>query len=257
MKWLLLSCLAFGILLILAYANRHRIRQAKAFVVDRYVNPRLPADAVTPVPKDIERHHQFLERIKRGNIDVAFFGDSITDSWPTVGEKTWSRFAIYNPANFGVARDRTEHLLWRLENGELEGIDPKVVVLLIGTNNVGSIQQERSEWVVNGIQKIVQKIRARLPAATIILHAIFPRDARNSEARKRVAEINEKIPTLADGKSIIFANFGAQFLDANDEISPDIMPDGLHLTEKGYDIWYQQLEPVLTKLMLEQSATRR
>ena len=248
MKWLLLLCLALGFALAFAYANRQRLKQVKAFVINHYVNPRLPTDAVTAVSKDTERHYQFLERIKSGNIDVAFFGDSITDSWPTVGAKTWSRFAAYNPANFGVSGDRTEHLLWRLENGELEGINPKVVVLLIGTNNVGAIEQERPEWVFNGIRKIVQTIRSRLPSAIVILHAIFPRDSNNSANRKRVAEINEKIPSLADGQKIVFADFGVNFLDSNGEISPDIMPDGLHLTEKGYDIWYRQLDPLLAKL---------
>ena len=251
MKWLLLFCLALALLLVLAYASRHRIRQAKAFVLNRYVNPRSSTDAITPTPKDVERHHEFLERIKRGNIDLVFFGDSITDGWPTAGEQTWSRFAMYNPANFGVSGERTEHLLWRLQNGELEGLNPKVVVLLIGTNNIGAVQYERPEWVFRGIQKIVETIRSRLPNATIVLQAIFPRDTSNSEQRKRVAEVNEKIVKLADGKKIIFADFGASFLDANGEISPDVMPDGLHLTAKGYDIWYQQLAPLLAKLMAE------
>jgi len=253
MKWLLLFSLALALLLVLAYASRHRIRQAKAFVLNRYVNPRSSTDAITPTPKDVERHREFLERIKRGNIDLVFFGDSITDGWTTEGENTWSRFAIYSPANFGVSGDRTEHLLWRLQNGELEGINPKVVVLLIGTNNIGAIQGERPEWVFSGVEKIVETIRSRLPNATIVLHAIFPRDASASDSRKRVGEVNEKIAKLADGKKIIFADFGASFLDANGEISADVMPDGLHLSRKAYDIWYQQLEPLLAKLMAQPS----
>jgi len=251
MKWLLLFGVAFALLLILAYANRYRLRQAKAFVLNRYANPRASTDALTPTPKDLERHRDFLERIKRGNIDVVFFGDSITDYWPIEGENTWSRFAIYNPANFGVSGDRTEHLLWRLQNGELEGINPKVIVVLIGTNNIGAIQYQRPEWIFHGIQKIVETIQSRLPNAKIILHAIFPRNTKDSDPRKRATQVNEKIAKLADGRKIIFADFYSSFLDANGEISPDVMPDGLHLSTKGYDIWYQQLEPLLSRLMGE------
>ena len=129
--------------------------------------------------------------------------------------------------------------------------------MLIGTNNIGKFRYEQPEWVFRGIKKIVDTIQSRLPKAAIVLHAIFPRNASNSDERKRVTDVNERIAKLADGKQIMFPNFGPAFLQPDGEISPDVMPDGLHLTAKGYEIWYQQLEPVLSKLIRDSSATNR
>src|SRR5687768_6223587 len=97
--------------------------------------PRTEADAVTPAIKDRHRHDMFLYRITQGDVGLLFLGDSITDGWPRSGEWSWLKFAPYKPANFGIGGDRTEHLLWRITNGELDGIKPKVTVLMIGTNN--------------------------------------------------------------------------------------------------------------------------
>src|SRR5450432_2845293 len=108
--------------------------------------PRTAEDAITPVVKDRNRHIEFLNRIKDGEVGLLFLGDSITDGWPRRGELSWLKFAPYHPANFGISADRTEHVLWRITNGELEGIHPKVTVIMIGTNNIGQNPTELPEW---------------------------------------------------------------------------------------------------------------
>ena len=213
---------------------------------------RTAADAITPVVKDQDRHQQFLERIKQGEIDVLFLGDSITDWWPTIGQESWSRLANNKPANFGVANDRTEHLLWRITHGELDGIAPKVVVILIGTNNVGQLADERPEWIAGGIRQIVATVHEKLPNAKVILHAIFPRDGKESPTRIAVRDVNNLIRDLDDGNKTRFLDLGESFLDADGNIPPDIMPDGLHLTAKGYEIWFEKISPLLNEITSQQ-----
>ena len=210
---------------------------------------RTEMDSVTPVPKDLERHQQFLLRIEQSEIGLLFLGDSLTDWWPSVGERSWLRLAKYNPANFGVAGDRTEHLLWRITNGELDGIDPRVVVLLIGTNNFGEVAGERPEWVAKGIEKILTEIRQRLPRSKILLLGIFPRDTNASPRRQMIRETNEKIRQFADGSKTHYLDIGESFLDSGGEILAGVMPDALHLSLKGYEIWYEKMQPVLQDLM--------
>jgi beta-glucosidase len=213
------------------------------------IKQRSEMDAVTPVAKDLERHQQFLLRIEQSEIGLLFLGDSLTDWWPRVGERSWLRFAKYNPANFGVAGDRTDHLLWRITNGELDGINPRVVVLLIGTNNFGEFPDEQPDWVANGIEKIVQEVRRRLPRSKLLLLGIFPRDAKTSPHRQKVRQTNERIRQFADGGDTHYLDIGDSFLDPNGEIPAELMPDGLHLSLKGYEIWYEKMQPVLHDLM--------
>jgi beta-glucosidase len=205
-------------------------------------------DALTPMMKDEDRHRQFLERIKQGGIDVLFLGDSITDWWPTVGEESWSRLARYNPTNFGVSGDRTEHLLWRITHGELEGIDPKAVVILIGTNNIGNFEDERPEWIADGIRQIVATVRERLPNAKVLLFGIFPRDGKDTAQRRAVRAVNDLICRLDDGDKTRFVDIGESFLDADGNIAPDLMPDQLHLSAKGYEIWFHKIAPLLAEM---------
>jgi len=117
----------------------------------KFQKSRKAEDAATAVAKDLERHAQFLERAKQGDIDLLFLGDSITDRWPRVGEESWVKLAPFKPADFGVEGDCTEHLLWRIEHGELDAISPKVVVVLIGSNNVFYFPDEKPEWTAAGI----------------------------------------------------------------------------------------------------------
>ncbi|MCM2273806.1 MAG: GDSL-type esterase/lipase family protein [Candidatus Didemnitutus sp.] len=211
--------------------------------------PRTPESAVTPNNRNPRRHAEFLARIQHGPVGVLFLGDSITDFWPRKGELTWLKFAPYQPANFGISAERTEDVLWRLQNGELDGIDPKVVVMMIGTNNLGHFADERPEWAAAGVQRLLETIRAKLPRATILLYAVFPRATAGSALRTRVAELNRHLAPLADGRDIRFIDIGAGFLDAQGEIPADIMPDKLHPGHQGYDVWYADLAPRLAELM--------
>lgn len=207
--------------------------------------------ALTPEVKDPNRHEQFLARIKQGPADLLFLGDSITDGWPNGGKESWAKFAPYKPADFGISGDRTEHVIWRITHGELEGISPKVVVIMIGTNNVGHFPDEKPEWAAAGVKKIVEIVREKLPEAKILLLGVFPRDTKDSVPRKKVNEINEIIAKLGDGKTVKYLDIGDKFLDANGEIPKDIMTDKLHPNAKGYDIWYDAMQPVLDKMMKE------
>ncbi len=211
--------------------------------------PRTPESALTPAIKDPNRHTEFLYRITQGPADLLLLGDSITDAWPHRGEWSWLKLAHWNPANFGVSGDRTEHLLWRITNGELDGIHPKVTVIMIGTNNIGHFRDEKPEWTAAGVKKIVETVHEKLPATKVLLLGVFPRDGKGSSSREAVAKINQSIAALDDAKQTRFLDIGAQFLDAQGEIPPDVMPDGLHPSPKGYDIWFSAMQPLLDEMM--------
>jgi lysophospholipase L1-like esterase len=221
--------------------------------------PRTPDDAVTPQVKSpgtegfLRRHEQFLKRKAEGPIDLLFIGDSITDFWPRRGKDSWQKFEEkYHPADFGISGDRTEHVLWRLDNGEIDGItpNPKVVVIMIGTNNIGHFPDEKPAWAAAGIIKIVQTVRTKLPDSKILLLGVFPRDTKDSPRREKVKQINDIISKLDDGgRHVKYLDIGDKFLDSNGEIPQDVMRDKLHPTTQGYDIWYGAIEPTLDELM--------
>lgn len=208
--------------------------------------PRVEADAATPAIKNKERHEQFLARIKQGPVGVLMLGDSITDGWDNAGIQMWRKFQPLQPANFGISGDRTEHVLWRIQNGELDGIAPKAVVIMIGTNNTGG---DKPEWIAAGVTKIVETVHAKLPNTKVLLLAVFPRDTKDSGARKKVTAVNDIIKNLHDGNKTVFLDLTDKFLDAEGNIPKDIMPDGLHPNAKGYNIWYDAMMPTLEGLM--------
>jgi lysophospholipase L1-like esterase len=203
-----------------------------------------PATAI-PAPKDVARHEQFLQRISEGPIGVAFFGDSITDGWRAVPDVWNEAFGRYDPANFGISGDGTQHVLWRMLHGELEGYHPRVVVLMIGTNNMGAPAGD----IVLGVSEIVQTVREKQPDAKILLLAIFPRQQHPDALREKVKQVNEQLAKLADGQMVRFLDIGAHFVSDDGTISPDIMPDFLHLSQKGYEIWARQIGPTLEQMM--------
>ena len=211
--------------------------------------PRTPESAVTPAIKDQRRHEAFLKRIAAGPVGLLFLGDSITDFFPSRAKEVWAKFAPYQPADFGISGDRTEHLLWRLENGELDGIAPKATVIMIGTNNIGHFDDEQPEWAAAGVAKVVATVRAKLPATRILLLGVFPRDRKDSPRRKAVEAINAIIAKLGDGQAVTYLDIGDKFLDAAGAIPKDVMPDALHPSEKGYGIWYDAMWPTLEKLL--------
>ena len=209
---------------------------------------RTAESALTPEIKDPNRHTQFLARIKQGPVGLLFLGDSITDAWPGRGKSSWEKYAKYQPADFGISGDRTEHLLWRITHGELEGIDPKVVIIMIGTNNIGHFGDETPEWAAAGVKKIVDIVHEKLPKAKVLLLGVFPREGKTSDHRKKVEAINDIIAKLDDGKKTFYLDIGAKFLDADGNIPKDVMPDSLHPSAKGYDIWHDAMQPTLEKL---------
>ncbi|MBX7121421.1 MAG: GDSL family lipase [Opitutaceae bacterium] len=214
--------------------------------------------ATVPVPRDekwVARHKGFVEIAKAGNVDVLFLGDSITDFWRREGLAIWEeRFAPLKAANFGISGDRTQHVLWRIENGELDGISPKVVVLMIGTNNTGferdKITPRNTEAeTAEGVRAIVEHLRAKLPSTRILLLAIFPRGEKDSPARAQVNAINKMIAKLKDGDHVVFLNINKRFLQPDGTLSKDIMPDLLHPNAAGYKIWADAIQKPLARLL--------
>jgi lysophospholipase L1-like esterase len=195
----------------------------------------------------IRQHESFLERAKQGNIDLLFLGDSITQGWNGGGKAVWERFyGSRNAANFGIGGDRTQHVLWRLDHGEVDGIHPKVAVLMIGTNNLGS---NAPDEIANGVIAIVKRLREKLPETKLLLLAIFPRDENPSARRERLKAVNEKIASLDDGSMVRYLDIGQSFLNTDSTISKEIMPDFLHLSSKGYRIWADAMEPTLWSML--------
>jgi lysophospholipase L1-like esterase len=214
--------------------------------------------ATNPVPRDakwIARHESFVKQAQQGGIDLLFMGDSITDFWRNRGSNVWNTYyAPLHAANFGISADRTQHVLWRIEHGELDGIHPKVVVLMIGTNNTGKEQDHQTirntpPQVIEGVTAVVHEIQAKLPETKILLLAIFPRSQRGEPIRDEIKQINLSIAQLDDGKSVTFLDIGPKFLEPDGTLSREIMPDLLHPSEKGYQIWAEAMQPTLNRLM--------
>jgi lysophospholipase L1-like esterase len=195
-----------------------------------------------------ERHDALVKRAKAGKVDLLFLGDSITEGWQD--NDVWqSHYGRRSAACFGIGGDAAENLIWRMENGELEGIAPRVVVVLIGTNNLG-LRKDPPDAVARKITAVVATVRRRLPAARVLLLAIFPRGAEpGSEMRAGIARVNEQIARLDDGKAVRFLDLGPRLTNPNRSISKEVMPDLVHLSEKGYAIWADGMEPLLTEMM--------
>lgn len=202
---------------------------------------------VIPVPNTSrpQDHEQNLKRIAQGPIGVAFIGDSITWGWGGAADIWEQSFGQYQPANFGVPGDRTQNVLWRLDHGELDGYQAKVVVLLIGTNNMGNPAKD----IALGTQKIIQLIQEKQPQASILLLAAFPRANKTDKVRHEVQEYNEELQKLGDDQKVRFLDIGSHFLSPDGILSTEIMPDLLHLSHQGYEIWAQNMGPVLDEMM--------
>jgi lysophospholipase L1-like esterase len=199
-----------------------------------------------PNPGFIRQHQAFVKTAQEGTAELVFLGDSITAGWN--GQKEiWNKaFGAYKPVNFGIGGDRTQHVLWRLENGEFDGIKPKAAVIMIGTNNSG---QDSAEGIARGVTKIVEYIRKQSPKTKILLLAIFPRGQSPNPQREKLKKTNEIIAKLDDGKSVFFLDIGDKFVEADGTISKEMMRDYLHLTAKGYQIWADAITPKLAELM--------
>ncbi len=197
-----------------------------------------------------ERFAHNQARLKQGNVQLLMLGDSITEGWDKGGRALWDeRFEPLGAVNLGYGGDRTEHLLWRLQNGELDGISPKAAVVMIGTNNTG-LRRDGPAMTVAGIRAVLDELRARQPQMKILLLGIFPRDAQpGTEARRINQAVNDRIAEFADGEHIFYQDIGDQFLDSEGRLSADIMPDYLHPNEQGYQIWADALMPLVSPLL--------
>ncbi|HSU53262.1 MAG TPA: platelet-activating factor acetylhydrolase IB subunit [Candidatus Dormibacteraeota bacterium] len=212
--------------------------------------PSIPATRSNPT-NWMARHEGFVKQAKNGGIDLLFMGDSITDGWRTKGKNVWNK--SYEPrhaANFGIGGDRTQHVLWRIENGELDGIKPKVMVLMIGTNNSNS---DEPKPIADAIKLIIDETRAKCPETKILLLAVFPRNKPNDTPKQLEtnARVNELISKYDDGKNVKFLDINKVFLASDGKVPAEIMPDFLHPNEKGYQLWADAMEPTLKKMLNE------
>ncbi len=223
--------------------------------------------AVTPAPRPdqnwwMPRHENIIKRNAEGNVDLIMIGDSITHGWENSGRAIWDKYyAPRNAVNMGFSGDRTQHVLWRLQNGELDGINPKLAVIMIGTNNSNG-EDNTSQEIADGIKAICAEIRGRLPETKILILAIFPRgDANQRKDKKHDAPFNLQwaknnsagtlASAIADGKNIFYLDINSAFLNKDNVLTREIMPDLLHPREKGYQIWADAMEPAIKKLMGE------
>ena len=195
------------------------------------------------------RHLGFVEIAKQGNIDLLLHGDSITDWW-VQGDQNKAVFDKYfggiRTANFGIAGDTTQGVLWGLRNGEGQGFQPKAVMLMIGTNNAANTAPE----VAEGIGAIVLELRQNFPDAKILLLGIFPRGVPGDQVRDKIAEVNRIIARLDDQKHVFYMDIGAAFLDERGYFLPDAFrPDNLHPQAKGYEIWGNAVQAKLAELL--------
>jgi lysophospholipase L1-like esterase len=217
-------------------------------------NVAAPNTATNPVPRDanwVKRHEGFVKQAQQGGVDILFMGDSITDFWRNRGLNVWNKYyAPQHAANFGIGGDRTEHVLWRMDRGELDGIKPKVVVLMIGTNNTGKGRGANSvPQIIEGVTAVVNDIRMKLPDSKILLLGIFPRGTLDDPQRAQVALINTAIAKLDDGTMVKFLDIGSKFLEADGTLPRSVMPDLLHPNEHGYQIWADAMNPTLDEMM--------
>jgi lysophospholipase L1-like esterase len=200
----------------------------------------------------LKRHESFVDIARQDNFDLLFIGDSLTDFWRTRGKAVWERnFGPLRAENFGISGDRTQNVFWRVQHGELDGTHPKLVVLLIGTDNS---QSDSAENIATGITAIVKEIRARCPATKVLLLAIFPRadtpdETERDKISQKIRDTNKIIASLDDGTSIKYLDIGPKFADSSGALQKRVMPDFLHPNDKGYQIWADAILPTVNAMM--------
>lgn len=201
------------------------------------------------------RHEQKLAEVKKmgDKCQLIFVGDSITHLWESRGRKVWDKyFAPRGAINLGFSGDRTEHVLWRLEHGEVDGIHPKLAVVMIGTNNTGQERHDPAEQTAAGVKAILHDLRTKLPDTKILLLAVFPRSAKPTDHLREVnTKLNSIIKNDADGKHIYWLNINKVFLTDDGTLTRAMMPDLLHPSEHGFELWAKAIEPSVKKLMDE------
>ena len=225
---------------------------ASSFQIDR------GGTAARAVPRDEEwwmnAHRSILER-SRKSVDLLFLGDSITHRWQD--NDVWRQFyGGRNAANYGIPGDQTEHLLWRVTHDEVQGIQPKVVVLMIGTNNIG---RNTPSEIAEAIKQIVQELRSRLPKSKILVLGVLPRSENQStefvkthdsaKTDTQTAEINGRLARLSDRSMVRYLDLRQNFLDREGLVPKALMLDFLHLSDQGYRVWAEAMEPLLQEML--------
>ncbi len=208
---------------------------------------------VRPVPHagTMARHKQMNKRVKQGDVALLMIGDSITQGWEGGGKDVWKKYYAHRKAvNLGIGGDRTQHVLWRLTNGNLEGIAPKLAVVMIGTNNSGD---DTSEEIADGVQAIAKLLRKRTPKTKVLLLGIFPRGENDEDAHRRVnMKTNEIVADWVEktgDEMVVYLDIGDQFLGPDRTLSRQVMPDLVHLTPAAYATWASAIEPTVAKLL--------
>ena len=215
--------------------------------------------AYQPAPRSDKNsqmaHEQLVAKAKQRGIDIYFVGDSITRRWGATDYPeflaNWNtNFFGWNAANFGWGADQIENILWRLENGELDGVNPKVIVVFAGINNVGTFARgdEKVENITRGLNAVVKVCREKAPDTVIILTALFPRND-NMAVIPEINAINENIGRMADGKKIRYLNVNDKLADKDGKLFEGMSKDRLHPTLKGYQIWADGLKPIFTEIL--------
>ena len=219
---------------------------------DAAPTPTVPkmSKAVVPVTREggfMTFHLQYVAQIKQGGIDLLFTGDSITFQWRNVGKAVWDKYyAPMKAANFGHSGDGTQHLLWRLQNGECDGPAPKVVVLLIGTNNMGALYSVGD--VVAGVTANVNELRQRWPTSRVLLLGVTPNGGSVPSKRQKLDEVNRGLAKLDDGGHVFFLDLGPKFMDGNGLVPVSLIV-GPHPTEAGYEVWAAAIREPLARLL--------
>lgn len=198
----------------------------------------------------MDRHLQLLERVKQGNIALLFIGNSITQRWESSGVQAWEHYyGNRKAANLGVDGDGTQHVLWRLDHGEIDGISPKLVVLLIGSNHVnGYLPSE----IADGMKAICCRLRTKLPDTKILLLGILPRGDASAAAAYRLNKASELASSMVDNRMIFYLDVGEKFLTVDGNVSSELTTvDNVHLSPEGYETLAAALEPTIAKLLNE------
>jgi lysophospholipase L1-like esterase len=247
----LTSLLLISLVIAGVYGSGGAARASPSQPIEHADQPMARTDA-----NSLKAHEQLMAKRTQGKIDVYFMGDSITRRWGTSDRQyadllsNWNaNFKGWNAADFGWGADKTQNMLWRLEQGELDGVNPKVIVLMAGTNNIGNVSpaddvDARAADTVRGVAAVLKVLRARAPKATIVLMGITPRND-NIKVMPIVDAADRSIAKLADGQRIRYLNINAQLADRDGVLLPGMTKDGLHLTAKGYQLWANALKPIL------------
>ena len=221
--------------------------------------------ATYPVPREggwMKQHESFNVISKKGEAPLVFLGDSITAGWSGKGKEEWAKsWAPLNAANFGIGGDRTEHVLWRLEHGNFDGLKPKLVVLMIGTNNTGHVGRAQkelngavyhctAEQTAEGVKAILDHLHQKMPETKVLILGIFPRGPGPQDPMRQQNEAtNALIAKFADGSKVHYLDIGKAFLEPDGTLSKEIMPDLLHPNAKGYEIWTAAIKDKVAELM--------